>query len=287
MAEHLDNYPKFKIFGRVVLFWLSFIGLFMAFSFLYSFFPPIDSKMIGMRHGITGAVVAFIVTGVFLKMEKKSFRDIGLVWEKNTLLKFLGGILAGSVLFGVMLLILLKIAGMQLLPNNKSFDYRLLVGYLAFIPLALMEEVAFRSYPFRRLTDTFGLRPSQVIVGISFALYHLIGGWSLYSAFTGPFVWSFVFGLAAARSGGIAVPTGIHIMLNVLQVLTGMKEGPDSMWKLSYVGGASKDALARTEMTGLFLQVAVLVAAIAATEYFIRRKSAGRVSRVPSMRKTN
>ena len=73
----------------------------------------------------------------------------------------------------------------------------------------------------------------------------------------------------------------------VLQVLTGMKEGPDSMWKLSYVGGASKDALARTEMTGLFLQVAVLVAAIAATEYFIRRKSAGRVSRVPSMRKTN
>jgi hypothetical protein len=272
MTGRPGNYPKFKVFGRVVLFWLAFIGLFIAFSFLYSFFPPIDSKMIGMRHGISGTLVAFIVTGVFLKMEKKSFRDIGLVWEKSTLLKFLGGILVGSILFGIILLILVKISGLKLIPNNPSFDYRMLIGYLAFFPLALMEEVAFRSYPFRRLTETFGLRSTQVIVGIVFALYHLIGGWSLYIAFAGPFVWSFVFGLAAVRSGGIAFPTGIHLMLNVLQVLTGMKEGPDSTWKLSYVRGASKDALARTEMTGLLLQVAVLVAAVAATEYFIRRK---------------
>jgi len=276
MAMRLDNYPKVKIFGRVLLFWVAFIGLFLAVSFLYSFFPPIDPRMIGLRHGITGTLVAFIVTGVFLKMEKKSFRDIGLVWEKSTLLKFLLGALAGSALFGIILLLLLKIAGLQLLWNSPTFDYRMLVGYLGLIPLALMEEVAFRSYPFRKLTDTFGLWSAQVIVGIAFALYHLIGGWSLYIAFAGPFVWSFVFGLAAVRSGGIAVSTGIHLMLNVLQVFTGTSAGPNSMWKLSYIHEASKDAIARTETTGLLLQVAVLVTAIAATEYFIRRKSSRR-----------
>ena len=40
----------------------------MAVFFFYSFFPPIDPQMIGLRHGITGTLVAFIVTGVFLKM---------------------------------------------------------------------------------------------------------------------------------------------------------------------------------------------------------------------------
>jgi membrane protease YdiL (CAAX protease family) len=275
MKRYLDDPPRLTIFGRVVLYWVCFIGLFLAFSFIYSFFPAIGPKMIGMRHGITGTLVAFVVTGVFLKMEKKSFRDIGLVWEKSTPLKFLGGVLAGSILFGVMLLILVKNSGLKLIPNNPSFDYRMLIGYLAFIPLALMEEVAFRSYPFRRLTAVFGLRSTQVIIGVAFALYHLIGGWSLYIAFTGPFVWSFVFGLLAARSGGIAFPTGFHLMLNVLQVFTGMKAGPDSTWKMTFINGASKDVAARADMTGLFLQVAVLVAAVAATEYFIRRKMKG------------
>ena len=40
---------------------------------------------------------------------------------------------------------------------------------------------------------------------------------------SGPGIWALVFGLGAAWSKGIALPTGIHVALNLSQQITSMK----------------------------------------------------------------
>ena len=137
-----------------------------------------------------------------------------------------------------------------------------------------MEEVAFRSYPFLKLNKVFGLRITQVIIAVSFALYHIIQGWGFQIAFLGPGIWAFVFGLAAVWSKGIAVPTGIHMALNLIQQLVGMKSGDsESIWLLTLPENISDAAMAQAETWGIITQLLVLAAAIICIEIYIRKNN--------------
>ena len=145
--------------------------------------------------------------------------------------------------------------------------------YLSVIPLALMEEIAFRSYPFIKLEKAFGLRIAQIIVAIAFAIYHIVTGWNTQLAFIGPGIWAFVFGLAAIHSGGIAVPTGIHVALNSVQSLVGLKTGNyTSLWIIDFKPGTPEMLMSKADTIGIILQITVLLAAIILTEIYIRKR---------------
>jgi membrane protease YdiL (CAAX protease family) len=130
-----------------------------------------------------------------------------------------------------------------------------------------MEEVAFRSYPLIRLNKVFGLRVTLLIIALAFALYHILMGWTIYVAFGGPFVWSFVFGLAAIWSGGIAMPAGIHIAINILQNIIGLHGSMGLLWRISF----PENYPVRTQLIGWIVQFCVFAASIIAMELFNRR----------------
>lgn len=243
------------------------------FALACAFFPGINTHTQGMRMGIVGTGLALGLSQAFGKFGKITFKELGLTWERATIFRFIKGFILGTAIFSIIILCLLKFGSMQLIMGTKPINHWLLVSYLAFIPMALMEELAFRANSFNILNQAFGLRITQVIVAIAFALYHVAGGYGLLIAFAGPFVWSFVFGLSAAWSGGIAVPTGIHVALNVLQIFVGMKGGAESIWKLSFPEGTSKELIAQTNQIGMLSQMAILLVAVLLTEYFIRIKS--------------
>jgi membrane protease YdiL (CAAX protease family) len=270
MKQLLPHHPKVRSIVVAILFWISFMGVFSASSTLFGQLAA-NPRWHTMLYGIIGTGSAFLVTWLFLKGTKASFTDFGLVWQRKTPIRFVQGVLQGAAIFIVIVLVLMVFGSGQLVRNSKEIGWWDIVIYLAIIPLALMEEVAFRAYPFVVLNRAVGLRITQVVVGVAFALYHVVGGWSLSIAFLGPFVWSFVFGLAAARSGGIAVPTGIHAVLNAAQVLIGLKGGAEPVWKISFPPEAANRAIVATDKLGMVLQIAVLLAAVIATEYFIRR----------------
>lgn len=248
--------------------------LFLSGSQLEPLFPGKWNRFV---YGIFGTISAILATWVFLKIEKKSFKDIGLVWERATMIRFFKGILIGIVIFILLIIILLSFTELQLERNTKAFSPWAAFWYLAIVPLALMEEIAFRSYPFLKLNKAFGLRITQIIVAIAFALYHIIGGASVYSAFIGPGTWAFVYGLTAVWSGGIALPTGIHVALNVLQPLTGMKGGYEPIWILHYKESASEVSIAKVDNVGIAIQLIILVCAVVLTEFYIRKKQSKRI----------
>lgn len=265
------NYPKTSAVLKSTFYWALFIiFLFLAGSQLTRLFPSTWYKFV---YGSGGTLGAFAATWIILKMEKRSFADYGLIWQRQTLFRFITGLVIGTLIFLGIILFLVAFTDLQLIKNQVSLNIAASLWYLAIIPLALMEEVAFRAYPFLQLKKAFGLRATQLIVAIVFAAYHILNGWNYQLAFLGPGIWAFVFGLAAVWSKGIALPTGIHVALNVIQQLIGTKGGEmEPVWILQQKEGASAQSITHSDLMGIISQLIVLILALILTEYFIRNK---------------
>ncbi len=66
---------------KAILFCVVFTGLFIAFSFLKSFIPETFERI---AHGVIGTFVALLCTYLFLRYDKKTFSEIGLLFESTT-----------------------------------------------------------------------------------------------------------------------------------------------------------------------------------------------------------
>lgn len=205
---------------RVCVYWILFIGVLMLVGrFLEPLFPSRYEQFV---YGIGCTIGTFALTFFFIVSEKKTFRDYGLVWESGTLIRFFKGIGYGLLIFAV-LLAMLVVAGGVRIRLSALWDSSSLFWYLPILPLALFEEIAFRSYPFSKLKKVYPFLTMQLILALVFALYHISMGWNPLVSFLGPGIWALVFGLGAAWSKGIALPTGIHVALNLSQQITTMK----------------------------------------------------------------
>jgi membrane protease YdiL (CAAX protease family) len=254
---------------RSLLFWILFDALLYGLSKLSALASPDWSRLL---QALLGILAGFFLIWIFLKNEKRIFRNIGLVWNKGTILKFLIGVLIGTAFVALILFVLISLTDLQLKRSSNPIQLQTWLKYLiVIISFAFMEELVFRSYAFLKLNKAYGLLPAQFITAIAFALYHVVSGWSWQVSFLGPFVWAFVFGLAALWSRGIALPTGIHAALNFLQILTGMKKDKASLWMLDWKKGHAINAEAITNKVGMFIQVFILIAALIATWLYVRR----------------
>jgi uncharacterized protein len=257
--------------SKCLLLWiLNLFFLFLIGQFIVKAFA---AKWERALFGILGTVAALLATIIVLRIEKKSLKDIGLFWQRTSIQRFFKGIIVGVICFAFLLFLLLLITPLHIQQNPASISFVDLLSYWPILPLALMEEIAFRAYPMVRLNQVYGMRITQIIVAIAFALYHVATGWSLFAAFLGPGVWAIVFGLSAQWSGGIAMPTGIHVALNILQPLVGMGAGNyASVWLLDYPKGTTPAQIQRADNMGTILQLSILLFAWLATELYIRKQ---------------
>lgn len=264
-----EKFPKQVATVRAVSFWIIFILLLMAVGFFINIALP--AKRERYAYGILGTFAAFIATTIILKIEKKSFANYELKWQKNTILNFLKGIAIGALCFATMIMVLMSFTTLSIEKSNNVVTTTALLGLWYILPMAFMEEVAFRAYPFLKLKKVFGLRITQLLVAISFAIYHIVQGWDIQISFLGPGIWAFVFGLGAVWSKGIALPTGIHVALNFLQEIMGMKGNNEHCFYIMNQKSTTPSSLANTEIVGVAVQILVLVAAILLTEWLIRK----------------
>jgi membrane protease YdiL (CAAX protease family) len=253
---------------KSILFMLAFMAPLIVSGIIRNMFPEVYNMLI---YGVLGTCGGLLIAWIFLKAENNSFASIGLIWERKTLLRFVFGFLIGSVIFALILSALLYFSELTIQYHPDAFNLQFLFIYLPILPLALMEEIGFRSYPQIRIKDAYGIWVSQFVIAIAFGSYHILNGWSVYSSFTGPFVWAFVFGLAALWSRGIAMPTGIHFALNVLQNIVGLKGNKGAIWKLDYLTGTPKELIEQTAKIGLLLHATVLVGALIFTVWYAKR----------------
>ena len=264
----LINSKLFKIpIFIIILFWFVFILLLVGAGILSSSFPGQSSRL---AYGIGGTAAALLTTYLFLRLHNSTFSSIGFHWDNKSARKFFLGLLIGGITMAIIIAILYCLTNLQWERNHLSFSIEMIIGYAAILPLAFMEEIAFRAYPFVTLQKRYGLWITQMVVAIAFALYHLPGGQSLTGALAGPGIWALVFGLAAAWSGGIAMPFGIHVALNAGQMIMGLKGNESAIWTISTPANATH--MFDADAIGLAFQLAVLVIGGSLTQFFISRQ---------------
>ena len=62
------------------------------------------------------------------------------------------------------------------------------------------------------------------------------------------------------------MPTGLHMALNVVLALVGLKDHQKGIWTLEYVVEPSQSMIAHTEQIGMVLQLVILLIALVLTE---------------------
>lgn len=252
---------------------IAFIALYIALGAILSQLKPLFPEQFERyAQGILGTIAVALVVWIFLKIEKKSLIEYGLNWEKKSLSKFFVGLAVGIVLAIIMIFSQIFYSGLEVTMTENVNLLSFFFWSLAFIPLAFMEEVAFRSYPLIRLKRAFGLRTTQLVLGLLFALYHVVMMWSVQASFLGPGIWALAYAITAVASNGIAVPTGLHFGLNFIQSVIGGQKGIKTIWEIDFPAGVSESEIATNENFGIALQISLLILCLVATELYIRRK---------------
>ncbi|TCZ74869.1 CPBP family intramembrane glutamic endopeptidase [Flaviaesturariibacter aridisoli] len=253
---------------RALACWTAFILLLFLITVT---FVALVGRPDRIGYGLLGTLAALTATAIFYR--RSYWRLYGLLPGRRTLVHFGAGLLGGLALLALIVWVICIASGVRLAATGSSWGWPQALGLFGFVPLALMEELPFRGAPFRHLAARTGLRTAQFAGAIAFALYHIANGWGMAQSLLGPFIWAFVFGVAAFRSGGIAAPTGLHAGVNIGQSLVGLGMGATQpLWRFAGADGSSEGALEKTTPAGIALQVLLLVAALVFTERLIRKR---------------
>lgn len=220
-------------------------------------------------YGILGSLAALLIIYVFLKTEGKSWKDYLLTADNQTIVRFFIGSVGGLILASLMFLLQIWYSDLQTTFTGADISEFVWMA-LSLIPLAFMEELAFRSFAFIKLKDTFGVWSAQIVIAILFALYHYAGGWTLYASFVGPGVWSFAFGWLALRSNGISLSTGFHFGLNLALAVIGNKYWVPGLITLEMKETPSAEMLQANEYFGGSMQAVIFILAISLTYRYIK-----------------
>lgn len=206
---------------RVALFLLGYIAVLLAASIPKGMVPPAFADVTWGTLASLGIVRLTRLVG-----RRQGSRSSARNMSVNAV-QLLAGIVLGFAVYALVLAAISTTFG----PLRVSFtaapsllaSVLTIVGFLA---LACMEELGFRGYPLRMLTSVLGERIAVFVVSILFAASHFLFGWSWQSILLGVLPSGILFGAAAVASGGLAMPIGVHMALNVAQWIVGEKARP-------------------------------------------------------------
>jgi membrane protease YdiL (CAAX protease family) len=197
--------------------------------------------VVGSMHGILGitdtrtgmvatsAVLSLALLALswrLLRAEGAGLSALGLSPDRTRLRQFGAGAGIGVVVF-------LGVAVAQSAAVGASWNFRGIdgvraaaIGLALTFAFVLAEELMFRGVALRHLRALYGDRAAVLLSALLFGGYHLVqsGNWAMGAVFTFlmPTIGGLVFGWAAVRSKGLALPLGLHLGGNWVQAsLTG------------------------------------------------------------------
>ncbi len=218
-------------------------------------------------------VMCFVLLGismVFVHKEGLRLEDVNLWPDMHTPARLALGFGIGAFIVGIMLLAVFNLTDLDYETVTGQSPLFFFVSSLVIIPLALMEEILFRGYPFFRIMATKHIRIGIIFTAVLFGLYHLNDQTSLINVLLGPGIWGVVYGVAAYLSKSVAVPLGIHVAANFMQGIFGMNQHVDSMLMIKI--GESGNAFMDVEVLGVGMQCVLLITALIILERDLRSK---------------
>jgi membrane protease YdiL (CAAX protease family) len=163
---------------------------------------------------LTLAVLVMLATWVCLRLEGRCFADLGLQFTRRRLLEVGAGFAIGAVLFAGIALAQAAMVGISWQLSHADVAGAVLAGLATMLTSVLVEELLFRGYVFGQLTALGSPALALIVTSAAFGAYHLIGKpyWAIGAFFViaMPALGGLIFGYSLLRTGGLALPLGLH-----------------------------------------------------------------------------
>lgn len=184
---------------------------------------------------------------------------LGLPLDATALRQWVVGLIVGMELMLAIALVITVFGGIRFhLHMGPHMMARTAAVLVLLLFGALMEELAFRGYPFQKLTESVGALGAVLLLSALFGAIHLMnpeaGGWLSWGFFNTIAV-GVIFALARIRTGSLWFPFGLHFGWNLFQgvvcglpvsgltefstVITASTQGPAALTGGSYGPEAS------------------------------------------------
>jgi hypothetical protein len=173
---------------------------------------------------IVTIIITYGLTVLFTRWEKLPLKNAGVVPNKTTGKKVAIGFGIGLLMTSLQPVMVLLSGHYKMSFGTSISAYSILFYFTLYFLVAIREELAFRGYPLFSLNSSFGLWTSQVIIFVIFSIEHVAGGMTWIQAFLGAGTGALLFGFAALKTNGIALPIGLHAAWNFGQWCFGFKK---------------------------------------------------------------
>lgn len=176
-------------------------------------------------------ILTFLLVLIFTRWEKLNLNDVGIIPGKKSASRFSIGFGIGLLMAIMQVMIALSFGHfhLNLVPEITMAEIFLLL--LLYILAGSREELVFRSYSLRSLSYSLTPFLALVIITAIFIIEHLVAGMTWQNAIIGTGTGAILFGLAALKTKGLALPLGLHIAFNFGNWALGFKGRP-GIWEV-------------------------------------------------------
>ncbi|MBI3947891.1 MAG: CPBP family intramembrane metalloprotease [Armatimonadetes bacterium] len=151
------------------------------------------------------------------RLDCQSLRALGL-WRHAGWQRELGaGLALGALLIAGVFLALVATGLALVEPSRDGWIRPAALGLVLLAPLALSEEIWFRGYVQRNLTQGLGAWPALILTSAFFAVAHFSNPEKSAPGFLNIGLAGMVMGYAYLRSGSLWLPSGLHLTWNFTQ----------------------------------------------------------------------
>ncbi|WP_346239000.1 CPBP family intramembrane glutamic endopeptidase [Niabella insulamsoli] len=207
---------------RVLFFYLLSVIILITVSGLTKRFPK---EYQDIYTAVLSSLLTLALVISFAKWERFRLDQAGIMIGRYSLKRFSMGFLIGFLMAVLQMLITTLFAHQYLkVAINPEINIGAIIANATlYLFIALREELVFRSYPLRALDKAFGSVAALSIMVVLFIFEHIASGMNWGMAIIGSGLGGLLFGLAALRTKGLALPLGLHSAWNFGQWSTGFK----------------------------------------------------------------
>jgi membrane protease YdiL (CAAX protease family) len=176
----------------------------------------------GVQLGVwIGVAMGALASFLCVRLEKRSFRDLGFHLGPRWMAEFLSGTLGGILLILLTALLVKGLDGFHWERSAGVGARQLLTAAAIFLGVGFNEEIIARGYPFQRLVEGAGPWVGQLVFAALFALGHWgnpgMHGATKVWATTNIALAAILLGFCYLRTRSLALPIGVHLGWNWAQ----------------------------------------------------------------------
>jgi len=196
--------------------------LVLGFIFLQRHLPQVWRQ--ALPEPLCAFIGVLISSWLCLRLEGERLSSLGVHSARRTGRDLGFGLVCGVVLVGAVAVVPFALGGFHLVRAEHNGAGVLLKTAWLMLGVAVFEETLFHGYAFQRAIRGMGPVWTQLVFAVVFCLAHSypdMAGGALAVAMTNTFLAGLLLGLCYLRTGGLALPVGVHLGWNGMLAMLG------------------------------------------------------------------